>query len=103
MTSLHDARVYAGRLWGAERIARLGLRADGGVDVELTPLRTPAEDNGLAMDPRTYSIHRLDAQGHPICHTACQALDRTRPAACEICGEPAGAGGALCPACQESR
>lgn len=47
--------------------------------------------------------HRLDWHGHIRCreHSDCLKLEAVADGlACEICGEPAGEGGALCPACQ---
>lgn len=71
--TIHEARIYAGGIWGHERIVRLGLRPDGGVDVELTPIRLlgSRERGGR---PQTFSYHRLDNEGHPLCHDACAAV-----------------------------
>jgi len=73
---IHAARRAVDRLWGAARIVRIGLRADGGVDVELKPFRPSWDtDNGAGERDYTYSEHRLDAAGHAVCHDACIQLE----------------------------
>lgn len=72
--TISEARERAAQVWGDGRIIRLGLRADGGVDVELKPL-TALAGQEVGIRERTYSFHRLDGNGHAICHTACQALE----------------------------
>lgn len=84
MTTVTEVRAHVDRLWGLGRVQRIGLRADGGADVELAPYRPSLDsDNGVGEREHTYSNHRLDADGRPICHAACQKLeadhDRRRP------------------------
>jgi hypothetical protein len=78
MTRL-EARIRAGAIWGHDRIVHLTLREDGGADVELKPTpRTSPDGDGLGAREWGYTYHVLDAEGHPICHAACQPDPKDR-------------------------
>jgi len=68
--TLNEAEERVDRIWGRARIISLHLRPNGGVDVNLTPV-------GMASDVRgrSFSAHRLDANGHPDCHNDCMDLE----------------------------
>jgi hypothetical protein len=77
----HEIRERAGAIWGHERIIFLQQRPDGGADVELKPSPRVMQAGAQYGHEHTYSYHRLDANGHAVCHTACKALELAATAA----------------------
>ena len=69
----------AGAIWGHDRIVRLTARDDGGADVETLPAHKWAVDgDGIGLREWGYAYHRLDADGLPNCHAACQLDPKDR-------------------------
>lgn len=68
--TIGDASARARVLWGEGRFLSVRLRDDGGADVTLLRTFPPTDVRG-----RTFTAHRLNADGHPICHNDCALLD----------------------------
>lgn len=63
--------VYrASDIWGMRRIVGTRVMTDGGLDVTLLRLGRAGDDTR----ERAGTFHRLNADGHPICHADCQTL-----------------------------
>lgn len=69
--TLNAAEICTAAVWGRDRIINICLRPDGGADVSLKPFGAASDVRG-----RTYTSHRLDADGHPTCHTDCESMAR---------------------------
>jgi hypothetical protein len=65
-----EAFERAGIIWGPHRLISVWVRPDGGADVNLRP-------SGIASETaaRHYSAHRLDVNGHVVCHDDCRTLE----------------------------
>lgn len=59
----------ANAIWGHKRVIACHGREDKGIDVNCLRGQTPSDVRG-----RTFSSHRLNEAGDPICHLDCQAL-----------------------------
>lgn len=57
--TISEALERANRIWGAGRVTVVRMRPDGGADIQV------ARDN----------YHRLDTNGHAICHVDCRTLE----------------------------
>jgi hypothetical protein len=67
--TLNEAIDRAYVVWRANGMLDVQLRPDGGADVEL-----------LGELPRgiEFAYHRLDANGHAVCHRACADMEEER-------------------------
>jgi hypothetical protein len=68
MLTLNEAIERANQLWPGRPMSVCLRGIDGGADVLLLP--TARE--------RTTNYHRLDGNGHPVCHEACSAAEAAR-------------------------
>lgn len=70
--TINEAAERVAQIWGKARMITVRARPEGGVDVHLHPAGMASDTRG-----RNYSYHRLDANGHPVCHDDCQTLENT--------------------------
>jgi hypothetical protein len=70
MLTANEALDRAMRIWGFRRIVTVHTRPDGGADVNLIRVGAASDTRG-----QTYSYHRLDGNGHAVCHDDCRVLE----------------------------
>ena len=70
----NEAVERAGKIWGAHRVVVVEVGDDGWADVRLKPFR-PSWPADRGVLERTFTYHRLDANGHVVCHAACRTLE----------------------------
>jgi len=68
--TISEAAERARLIWGDQRFISVRLRDDGGADVSLLRTFPPSDVRG-----RTFTAHRLDRNGHPVCHNDCNTLE----------------------------
>lgn len=68
--TVNEASERARIIWGESRFLAVHLRDDGGADVSLLRTFPPSDVRG-----RTFTYHRLDVNGHPVCHSDCNTLE----------------------------
>jgi len=61
--TINEAKERAEKIWGSG-VEKVQIRPDGGADI----------DYGYA-DAMPYGYHRLDANGHAVCHVDCRARE----------------------------
>lgn len=68
--TMQEAKARATEIWGGNRLVSVIRQLDGRIDVHLLPA-------GIASDTRerNYTAHRLDADGHVVCHDDCRSLE----------------------------